>query len=118
MDSTLIIRPANEADIGAMTTIAATAAPLDQMRYCFPQRDVYHDDHLDYLRSRQAGHIANFRKGTHAVMLAEAPCNKNPSVREVVALSVWQLPGAYTTNADGTPKGKWLLVAGLWAPKR
>lgn len=116
MDSTLIIRPANEADIGAMTTIAATAAPLDaQRRYCFPKRDVYPDDHHDYLRSRQAGHIANSMKGTHAVMLAEAPCNKNPSVKEVVALSVWQLPGAYTKNGDGTPKGKWLLVAGLRA---
>lgn len=93
MESTLTIRPAKEADVDAMTTITTMAYPMDpQWRYRFPKLDIYPEDHHSLLRSRQAAHIANSMKGSHTVMLAEAPSNQNSSVKEVIALSVWQLP--------------------------
>ncbi|KAF6220771.1 hypothetical protein HO133_002451 [Letharia lupina] len=105
MESTLTLRLANEGDIDAMTTITTTAYPLDaQWRYRFPKLNVYSDDHHDFLRSRQAAHIANAMRGTQVVMLAEAPSNQNPSVKKVVALSVWQLPGTYMKEGNGSPK--------------
>ena len=107
MESNLTIRPANEADIGSMTTITTMAYPLDpDWRYRFPRLNVYAEVHHDFLRSRQAGHIAKSKKGTHAVMLVEAPSNQNPSVMKVVALGVWQLPGTFTKEADGPQKSQ------------
>ena len=106
MESTLTIRPANESDIDAMTTIITMARVQDpEWRYRFPKLDLYPDDHHSFQRSRQAGHIANSRKGTHTVMLAEAPSYQNSGVKEVIALSVWQLPGTYTNGDNAKRNG-------------
>ena len=106
MESTLTIRAAKEADIDAMTTITTMANSMNpEWRYRFPKLDVYPDDHHSLLRSRQAAHIANSMKGTHTVMLVEAPCNQNSGVKEVIALSVWQLPGTDAKEDNGKQKG-------------
>ena len=106
MESTLTIRPATEADIGAMTTITMMAYSLNpEWRYRFPRLNLYPEDHHAFLLRRQAGHIDNSIKGTHTVMVVEAPSNQNPSVKKVVALGVWELPGTFTRGGDAPQKG-------------
>lgn len=107
MDPTSTIRPANEADISVMTTITTTAYRLDaKWHYHFLELNVYPDDHHHFLHSRQAGHIANSKKGIHTAMLAEAWSEQNPNVEGVITLNVWQLPGPYTNEGGASQKGK------------
>lgn len=113
-NSTISVRSATLNDLDTMTAIGLAALPDDPVwPYRYPFAAQFPEDHYKYSRIRYSEYLANVEAGAYAVMLAEAPSNENPDVKEIVAMSMWQLPGSHGTDPNGPTE----VQKGMLAPR-
>ena len=98
----LTLRPAKYSDLEAMTQIAIAAFPHEpQWIYRYPYRREYPEDHYIYTRTRYLEWLSAAVTPACSIMVAEMRTDKDPKAAEVVAFSIWRLPGHSQDGDDG-----------------
>ena len=95
------IRAAREADLDLLTRMAVEGFPRDpQWTYRHPYRLDFPEDHYKYTRMRYADILAD--PSSYKLMVAEAvgSAPDNEAGAELVALSIWRMPGVEAGPQD------------------
>ena len=88
----IIVRPACEKDLDAITAVCIEGFPLDpQYDYRFRHRLQYPDDHLKYTRMAYDDMLQD--EAHYKLMVAEMVGIGDSDQSEIMSLSVWRLPG-------------------------
>ncbi|KAI0411680.1 hypothetical protein F5X98DRAFT_356709 [Xylaria grammica] len=95
------IRAATLADTDEITSLCVATLEDDPgWRYRFPKAGEYRDDHFKYSRTRFSAYLENAENGAYAIMVVEAPSKENATVKKIIAVSMWVLPGHHLPKAD------------------
>jgi hypothetical protein len=96
------VRAAQPEDLDAVTNVALASLPADPAwPYRYPYAEQFPDEHYKYTRIRYAEYLENVQAGVYAAMVAELPSKNDPQVREIVAISMWQLPEIFSETGIG-----------------
>ena len=105
MATSWTIRRAKASDLDALTWIAIDAFPHDpQWIYRYPHATEFPEDHLKYTQRRYGEWLEANTTPRCIIMVAECPSLEDPSVRKVVALSIWRLPDRGGAEGDISDK--------------
>ena len=87
------IRPAQLADLDAITWVSVAATPADPVcPYRYPFREQHPEDFERYSRIRLGEFLAEAATGSTVFMVYEAPSIEDPSIRKVISYAIWELP--------------------------
>jgi GNAT superfamily N-acetyltransferase len=90
-----------DADLDALVDVVIQAFPHDpQWPYRYAYREEYPEDHYKYTRIYYAEYLDMTFAGQNTIMLAEAPSIEDPSVKKVIAMSIWDNYGDAPPNPD------------------
>ena len=99
----IVTRDVQESDLDAITSLSIEGLPANSPSdYRYPYRLQYPEDHYKHRREIFSDQLAN--KERFRLRLAEMVREENNEKPEIVAYSVWMLPGAI--SSDGTPPTK------------
>jgi hypothetical protein len=84
----MLIRPATDADLEAMTAVLIGASPMDPVYpYRFPDRHLYPDEFAALCRRKCAEYLE-----TSTVVVCELPDTPYSTAPQVVAFAAWDMP--------------------------
>ncbi|KAK0727596.1 hypothetical protein B0T26DRAFT_765848 [Lasiosphaeria miniovina] len=97
------LRAATAADVDAITELALAALPNDPVwPYRFPLASQFPAEHKKYTGIRIAEYLENVRTGVYQCMVVEAATT---TARQIVALSMWDLPVSWRPRGAASPRG-------------
>ena len=104
----MTLRHATSSDLDAITALGLSALPDDPIwPYRFPRAQQHPDDHYKFSRIRFSEYLDNAEAGTYAAVVVEAPSKEDASVTQIIAMSLWVLPG-YHLKDPSQPLGTFL----------
>ncbi|KAK6338448.1 hypothetical protein TWF730_002508 [Orbilia blumenaviensis] len=102
-------RSATRGDLEAITTIAILGWVFDkQWDYRFPYAKQYPEDHRHWTKARYSQYMDEVEAGKAMMMVAEKRPDSSSTESNIVAFSIWQLPGHHikpATPGKPTPTG-------------